>query len=123
MLNPEQIKALVNNGLIFTKHAKDKLIKERISILEVKEVLLSGLNSTCDNSIRNDKTFAWNNSTHNTITYKGLTVVFCDSKEHACLIVSLYHGTPHNYMSNPLNAKTQGIHNYNLNNSRIKIFR
>ena len=102
-MDAQQIKALVNNGLIITYHAKEKMQSEKITETDIKEVLLSGLSSRCDNSNRNDKSFAHNVAIHNTLTYKGLTVVFCDSKEHACLIISVYHGLPHAILSNPYN--------------------
>lgn len=122
-MDAQQIKALMNKGLIITRHTLEKMQKESITKDDIREVLLSGLSSHVDSSIRNDKSFAWNSAPHNTISYRGLTVVFCESLEHACLIISVYHGLPHNYLSNPHNRVNGQYHNYNLRSSNLKIFR
>jgi hypothetical protein len=105
-MDAQNIKMLVAQGLIITNHAYEKMLKENITQRDIKEVLLSGKDSSVDFSKRNNKTFAWNNSPHNTLTHNGLTVVFCDSKEHKCLIISVYHGYPHDYLSNQYNRRT-----------------
>ena len=119
-MNTENIKTLLQKGLILTPHAKIKMQKEYISKEQIINALLKGIAKE-DKSIRNNKAFAWNNATHYTVFNEGLTVVFCDSKEHACLIISVYHGKAHDYLSNPHNQKQQ----INLNgqcslNDRLK---
>jgi len=122
-MNVEQIKNLINNGLIITRHTREKMVKENISEQDIKEALTSGKDSTVDHSKRNDKSFAWNNSRHETLIANGLTIVFVDSLEHACLVVSVYHGTPHNYFSNPYNSGTAHTYSLDRSNQRLKIFR
>ena len=100
-MNPQEIRQLVNKDIIFSYHAYEKMNRENITERDVKEPLLSGVSSTCDNSVRNNRDFAWNRSQHQTLTYNNLTIVFCNSKENACLVISLYHGYPHQIRSNP----------------------
>jgi hypothetical protein len=100
-----KIKNLVKNALIITNHAYEKMLQENITKKDILEVLLSGKDSKVDFSKRNNKSFAWNQASHNTITHNDITVVFCNSREHACLVISVYHGFPHNFMSNVYNQK------------------
>lgn len=102
-MNQQKLREILNNGLILTYHTKDKMRAERITREDILTVLFSESTIKADNSTRNNKERAWNNKQHFTITYKGLTVVFCESLEHSCLICSVYNGLPHQYMSNPYN--------------------
>jgi hypothetical protein len=122
-MNPEQIKSLVKKSIIMTRHAQEKAEKENISKKDIENALLSGLESKVDMSTRNDKSFAWNNRPHNTITTQDLTVVFCESLERACLILSVYHGKPHDYLSNPYNKPALGRTTQTFRTSSLKIFR
>jgi hypothetical protein len=121
MMEAYKIRNLVRNGLKFTNHGFGEMLNENLKESDLKEVLLSGLNSHVDFSKRNNKSFAWNKALHNVITYKNITVVFCDSKEHACLIISVYHGLPHDILSNPY-TKPRPNQTYNSFGNR-KVFR
>lgn len=96
------LKTLLNNGLFYTRHAQTEMADENITTSEIKETLENGTPKP-DNSTRNDKTFAWNHKLHFTVTYNDLTVVVCESVESAILVVSVYHGFPHIFSSNPYN--------------------
>lgn len=98
------LKTLLNNGLFYTRHAQTEMTDENITELEIKKVLENGT-PKADNSTRNDKTYAWNHKLHFTVTYNNLTVVICESAEKGILIVSTYHGLPHQILSNPYNRR------------------
>jgi len=122
----QEIKSILSlRGFALTYHARDKMIKENIRRNDIYEVLNSGLDSQVDNSVRNDKSFAWNNSAHETLTFNGLTVVFCVGKDGKLVINSVYHGSPHDYLSNKFNVEKRAqSYRFNLDKPRnFKVFR
>jgi len=95
-----QLETLVENGLYYSQHAKQKMALENITEQEVKEVLLNGI-AKFDRSNQNDKSRAWNKKPHHSSFWNGLTVVWCESYEKGVMVVSVYHGESHNITSNP----------------------
>jgi hypothetical protein len=117
-----EIKSILSlRGFALTYHAKDKMAKENIMRSDIFEVLNCGLDSKIDSSIRNDKSFAWNNSAHQTLTFNDLTVVFCIGKDGVLVINSVYHGSPHDILSNVYNrtSQTTQLHNYSFGNRKV----
>lgn len=91
------------NGIFYSKHASEKMRLENITEKEIREVILNA-EGKIDHS-KTDRSHAWNVKPHITLTYNNLTVVACESKEHGILIISLYHGKPHDFFSNPYNRR------------------
>lgn len=118
MISSKIIESLNRYGIALTNHAREKMIKENVSREDIFRVLRSGKDSTPDSSVRNDKSFAWNKAQHETITHDGLTVVFCIGSDFKVVVNSVFHGSPHDYLSNQYNKNTQP-HNYSFGNRKV----
>lgn len=97
------IKKFLANGIYYTKHALEKMKEEKVTEKEILEVL-----NNSEGKMDYSKTYrinAWNIKPHITFTYNNLTVVACESKEKGILIISVYHGRPKDFFSNPNNRK------------------
>lgn len=103
VIEPFDLSELLDNGIIFTSHAKEKMFKEDVTVKDIYEVLISGVKPIKSRSVRNDKSRAWNEAPHYTVTYNNLTVVVCQSLERKVLVCTVYHGKPFEFMSNPYN--------------------
>jgi len=111
MENLEKIRELLKNGLFFSHHVKEEMISENISLEQIRKVILEG-KANFDSSKQNDKTHAWNKKPHIALVLKeiNLTVIVCESLERGILVISAYHGIPHNWNSNPYNSRyTRGF--------------
>lgn len=78
--------------------------RENITERDIIEAIKLG-DHRIDFSRQTDRTRAWNKKPHITITYKNLTIVACESAEKGVLIISCYHGKPHQFWSNPYNRR------------------
>lgn len=94
----------LKNGIYYSFHAREKMEQECITEKEIIEAIKLG-DHKIDYSRQTDRTRAWNKKPHITIIYKNLTIVACESAEKGVLIISCYHGKPHDFWSNPYNKK------------------
>jgi hypothetical protein len=117
MKSSKIIEHLEQYGISLTRHAEDKLFKENLFRRDIFEVLRCGKDSIPDSSVRNDKSFAWNNAQHETITFNNLTVVFCIGSDLKVVVNSVYHGNPHDILSNQYNRTT--THSYSFGNRKV----
>jgi len=97
------IKQYLKNGIFYSKHAIEKMRLENITKREILEVIIHG-EGKIDYS-KTDRSHAWNKKAHISITYNNLTIIACQSAENGILIISCYHGKPHDYFSNPYNRR------------------
>jgi hypothetical protein len=109
MQNLERIRNLITNGLFFSHHAQEEARSENITLELMQKAIMEGT-ANFDFCRNNDKSFAWNKKPHIAFSSKGLnlTVIACESLEHGLLVVSVYHGEPHNIYSNPHNVILRG---------------
>ncbi len=95
-----EVLKMLEKGIYLSNHVKDKMQIEKISLTEVKKVLLNAQIDFSRN-VRVNRVNALNVRNHLLASYEGLTVCFCESQEKGIFLISVFKGKPYEIKTNP----------------------